>query len=211
MCQQLQLWCRNKVKLQCVGETSIRMCDRDLNENAAQAVALRPLAQAEAALPDIVIGNIHVLFNQKRGDTKLGQVQWLCLFAWCTVCNASFQNTKYICFKVYPSMHGWSCRRRNLHSSAVCEAEQCVHGRNVLTGVAPLQVRVLAEEVHAAARARPPAANGTMPPAVAAIMGDFNSAAGGGVYRCILWQPSRWFALCTRFLRRWAQLAVGQV
>lgn len=68
------------------------MCDLDLNDNAAQIVALRPIAeqlaghvQAQAqgrhevaVVPDIVIGNIHVLFNNKRGDTKLGQVCWRC-------------------------------------------------------------------------------------------------------------------------------------
>ena len=48
-----------------------------------------------------------------------------------------------------------------------------------------LQVRVLAEGVMQAATAeRPPDASGSPPPAVAALMGDFNSAAGSAVYQC---------------------------
>lgn len=52
------------------------MVDLGLNDNAAQVVALRPRGAAGAApQPDVVLGNIHVLFNNKRGDTKLGQVR----------------------------------------------------------------------------------------------------------------------------------------
>lgn len=67
------------------------MVDLGLNDNAAQVVALRPRVDEGAAAPpppDIVLGNIHVLFNNKRGDTKLGQVSALscplssaCVFA----------------------------------------------------------------------------------------------------------------------------------
>jgi hypothetical protein len=52
------------------------MVQFELNDNAAQVVALRPLRSNAEDCPDIVVGNIHILFNQKRGDTKLGQV-WL--------------------------------------------------------------------------------------------------------------------------------------
>lgn len=51
------------------------MRDLDLGDNAAQVVRLSFADNAcGARMPDLVIGNIHVLFNHKRGDIKLGQV-----------------------------------------------------------------------------------------------------------------------------------------
>ena len=88
--------CRRHDKFACVAEQAIQMQALDLNDNAANVVALRPRSSAASAagvaepegggmgsseggggggLPDVVVGNIHVLFNQKRGDTKLGQVR----------------------------------------------------------------------------------------------------------------------------------------
>lgn len=77
--------------LQCVTYKQTRFQDLDLRENVCQVTALRPLAEAYPAsatpapsghsdsattqLPDIVVGNIHVLFNPKRGDVKLAQVR----------------------------------------------------------------------------------------------------------------------------------------
>ena len=48
------------------------MKDHGLNDNAAQVACLQCRDMPEA--PSLVVGNIHVLFNQKRGDVKLGQV-----------------------------------------------------------------------------------------------------------------------------------------
>lgn len=48
------------------------MRELDLSDNAAQVVRLSFIEHA--GVPDVVIGNIHVLFNHKRGDIKLGQV-----------------------------------------------------------------------------------------------------------------------------------------
>jgi hypothetical protein len=72
-CSQLPHLFRKRSKFQCVGQEGIQMCSHNLNDNAAQVVALRPL-YSKTPLPDVIVGNIHVLFNNKRGDTKLGQV-----------------------------------------------------------------------------------------------------------------------------------------
>lgn len=60
------------------------MRDHDLNDNAAQVSVLRHVHSGSGGAdtapglpPDIVLGNIHVLFNMKRGDVKLGQVRTL--------------------------------------------------------------------------------------------------------------------------------------
>ena len=48
-----------------------------LKNNAAAVACLRPVADAGRAPPPLVVGCIHVLFNPKRGDYKLGQVRTL--------------------------------------------------------------------------------------------------------------------------------------
>lgn len=50
------------------------MKDHGLNDNAAQVACLQ--VRDTPASPSVVVGNIHVLFNQKRGDVKLGQVRF---------------------------------------------------------------------------------------------------------------------------------------
>lgn len=78
--------------------------------------------------------------------------------------------------------------RRNAHNASVlgripsCTCIYVEHHQSSRTA----QVRVLSESVvRTALERRPPARGGTTaPPAVAAIMGDFNSAAGSALYRC---------------------------
>ena len=56
----------------CTVKEAIRMKDHGLNDNAAQVACLK--CRDLPGTPSLVVGNIHVLFNQKRGDVKLGQV-----------------------------------------------------------------------------------------------------------------------------------------
>jgi hypothetical protein len=55
-----------------VAAEAISMKEHDLNDNAAQIACFRAPHMPKAPL--IVVGNVHVLFNPKRGDVKLGQV-----------------------------------------------------------------------------------------------------------------------------------------
>jgi hypothetical protein len=68
-------FCRRQDKFASIVQTDLQMTHFGLNDNAAQVVVLRPLHPHTNDCPDIVVGNVHILFNQKRGDTKLGQVR----------------------------------------------------------------------------------------------------------------------------------------
>eukprot|EP00892_Ulva_mutabilis_P011453 jgi/Ulvmu1/8680/UM047_0020.1 len=62
----------------CRSQQAISMRELDLSDNAAQVVRLSFMPNAcRAGVPDVVVGNIHVLFNHKRGDIKLGQARTL--------------------------------------------------------------------------------------------------------------------------------------
>lgn len=76
--------CRRTERLTCTAREHIKMKEHGLNDNAAQVACLR-LSGVPTA-PTVVVGNIHVLFNQKRGDVKLGQV---------SVCSSEFVTQKH--------------------------------------------------------------------------------------------------------------------
>ncbi|GMH37741.1 hypothetical protein BSKO_05614 [Bryopsis sp. KO-2023] len=56
---------------------TIHYSDFDLRDNVALLVLLQPINQTEDNARCLVIGNIHVLFNPKRGEIKLAQTRIL--------------------------------------------------------------------------------------------------------------------------------------
>jgi len=82
---------RRTAELTLVAYRPLRFNELGLRDNVAQVLRLRPTAAVRrvglpgtlpAPLPDVVAGNIHVLFNPKRGDVKLGQVRGSVLKGW---------------------------------------------------------------------------------------------------------------------------------
>lgn len=69
------------------------MRDLNLNDNTAQVACFRFKNRPTAPL--LVVGNIHVLFNPKRGDIKLGQVR---------TCNSNSSSDACNCSRTFYSV-----------------------------------------------------------------------------------------------------------
>jgi hypothetical protein len=140
------------------------MVEHDLNDNAAQIAVLRPEAPGQ---PDIIVGNIHVLFNTKRGDVKLGQASLL------RVCARARGITPVSCLVCLILLLCSHCGHLSLAESELA----------VSTNVMCLQVRTLLHCAEDAVASRAPNASGDLPPCAVALMGDFNSSAHSALYR----------------------------